>query len=364
MVTVKAHTTDGGDAYLRGMVGGRLGTRVPVRSWDRSGSSGTAVKVSVFGKGSEPALETAPAYLVKDCEVPHYAVLAYRQLENSWDEYELSARVLAPPTRGKAVDDGFATSSVASPVGNRASVPFRPVRYQWDFGDGTSAVTDSPVVSHNYGRRRQDRKQSELLVAVKVTAEDGNTVEAHQAMILHNPAFESYAQKGIVLLMHELNPRFPKLGADGAVTQKVRLWHTRDVPVTITNLQLRRQSRGNRSEVVEADPLQTLGTVVIPPGEGVTISARLNTTAAPDVTYVDYQLVGRTADGDRASGSFSIMRPAPPPTREAHEPISDPVLLAKVKVARGLLSRPVTDSDLRRLEQQGAFANLQPPTAP
>jgi hypothetical protein len=43
----------------------------------------------------------------------------------------------------------------------------------------------------------------------------------------------------------------------------------------------------------------------------------------------------------------------------------DPVLLAKVKLARELLNQPyVTDEDLWRLEREGRFANLKVEPAP
>jgi very-short-patch-repair endonuclease len=54
------------------------------------------------------------------------------------------------------------------------------------------------------------------------------------------------------------------------------------------------------------------------------------------------------------------MRPPPRPTKENSTPVTDPVLMAKVKKARELLGQPfVTDEDLWRLEREGRFDDLK-----
>ncbi|NTX58525.1 hypothetical protein HR086_45285, partial [Myxococcus sp. CA039A] len=46
--------------------------------------------------------------------------------------------------------------------------------------------------------------------------------------------------------------------------------------------------------------------------------------------------------------------------RENSTPVTDPLLLAKVKRARELLGQPfVTDEDLWRLEREGRFKDLK-----
>jgi hypothetical protein len=86
----------------------------------------------------------------------------------------------------------------------------------------------------------------------------------------------------------------------------------------------------------------------------------LDTSAEPDVVSLTYALEGTSADGHRARGTFSIMRPPPRPTKENSAQVTDPVLLAKIKRARELLNQPyVTDEDLWRLEREGRLADLK-----
>jgi adenine-specific DNA methylase len=59
------------------------------------------------------------------------------------------------------------------------------------------------------------------------------------------------------------------------------------------------------------------------------------------------------------------MKPPALPSKERHDPISDPVLLAKVKMAREILHRDyVTDEDIGRLERAGHFEHLFGETRP
>jgi hypothetical protein len=102
-----------------------------------------------------------------------------------------------------------------------------------------------------------------------------------------------------------------------------------------------------------------LGRTEIPPGRGLELELALDTRAEPDTVSRDYVLEGRSHDGHLVRGAFSVMKPPPLPTREKHGPIADPVLLAKVKMAREVLQREfVTDDDLEILEHAGRFRDL------
>jgi len=304
-----------------------------------------------------------PAFQVNDCQVDRYGVISAGLLPNSWDRFQLAVEVLTPPRRRifDAETKKFAESVEPVAASAVAASPFKGERYLWDFGDGQKESTLIPIVEHDYGRRKQERLESEFLVDVTIFSDKGETLRARHALVVHNPAFESLARKNVVLLMSDLTPRWPEVGVDGVVTQRVRIHHTAAGPVTLNRLRVREQTMmGSGSTVRDAGPLEVLGLQVIPAGEGVTISVRLDVTARPTLLYVTYDLSGSTADGEAARGSFSVMRPAPRVTRENHQPIDDPLLLAKVKIARHLLQRPVRDSDLDKLESQGAFRDLRP----
>ncbi len=109
----------------------------------------------------------------------------------------------------------------------------------------------------------------------------------------------------------------------------------------------------------DVDPRQILGTNVIPPGRGIEATAVLDTRAEPRTKRVTYELHGKAADGIRASGQFSVLRPADPPPREEREVVTDPRLNAELGAARAKLGRDqVSLDDLLRLRREGAFDNL------
>jgi hypothetical protein len=117
-------------------------------------------------------------------------------------------------------------------------------------------------------------------------------------------------------------------------------------------------SRRTSPDVVPA--ASVLGRAEIPAERGLAFHVRLDTRAEPDIVARDYALEGRTQDGHPVRGSFSIMKPPAPPTKDRHERITDPVLLAKVKMAREILHREfVTDEDIGALERAGKLDGLK-----
>jgi hypothetical protein len=349
LVTVKAHTTDGTDPYLHFTVGGQTGQRVPLRTWlPDDDADQPKVQVKVFGRGNVVTIADLPPFLVKSCRPARMVNVEARVRANTWGEYELEARLReVPPLDPEA----------------RPPPPFKPTSYEWSFGDGQQATTATPYATHSYEGRAQDRLYSHFLVQVTVRGEGGETVTGRTSLQLLNPAYEDFATKGVVSLMVQLTPRFPELGQDGVVRQRVRLFHHRDRPVFIhTAAVFRHRMNATQPPPPQAvDPFSLLGGTQIPPGFGVELEARLDTQKEPDVFSLEHYLEGKDSEGNPVRGAFSVMRPPPKPTKESHMPVVDPLLKKKILAARRILGRDtVTDEDLWRLEREGKFADLLP----
>lgn len=351
LVTIKAHTTDGTDPFLRYLVGGQTGQRVPLRTWlpDDEDADEPKVQVKVFGRGGASATADLPPFLVKSCRPARMVNIEARLRANTWGEYELEARLKEiPPLDPNA----------------KPPPPFVPASYLWSFGDGQEATTSTPYATHSYETRRQDRLFSHFLVQVTVRGEGGDPVTGRTSLQLMNPAYEDLATKGVVTLMVQLTPRFPELGPDGVVRQRVRLFHYRDRPVFIHSAVVFRHrinaTQPSPPQVV--DPFALLGGSQIPPGFGVEFEARLNAQGEPDLFSLEHSLEGKDSEGLPVRGAFSVMRPPPKPTKENSDPVRDALLKKKIMAARKILNRDtVTDEDLWRLEREGKFADLQPP---
>jgi hypothetical protein len=343
LISLRAHTPDGSDAFLHYSVGGRQGQRIPVRSWIADDGESPKLEVKVFGRDGKVTVADVPPFTVKPCKPARSAFITSRVRANTWSEFEFEVKLVE-----NAVPEG--------------GLPFQPRSYEWNFGDGETATTQTPYALHNFEGRKQDAMFSHLLVEVKVRGDTGEPVVGRTALQLVNPAFEDLATKGVVTLLVQLTPRFPELGSDGVVRQKVRLFHHQDRPVFIHNaVRFRHRMTPTDSKGQQVvDPSTLLGSSTVPPGKGLEFELKLDTRKEPDVFSVEYYVEGKDSEGRPARGAFSVMRPPSRPTKENSRPVEDPLLKAKILEARKLLNRPyVTDEDLWQLQREGKFAQLE-----
>ena len=351
LITVRAHTVNSTNEFLHYVVDGAMGASVPLRLLlGQDGRVEGKHFVSVFGRTNVAVTVPVPEYKVKECQPEHVVVVEPRVRANTWSDFDFLAKVVALPP---------------PPPGLRSEGPgrpFVPVSYSWTFGDGEAATTAGALVSHDYERRAQDSLYSYFTVRADVRDAGGRVLTGRATLPLINEAFEALASKGIVQLLIALDPRFPELGPDGRVVQNVRLWHTRPQPVTIDAIARTRYFEGAAGET-QPEPVDVaalLGATVVPAGkDGITISAVLDTITDPGVFSMTYRLTGHSEDGHAVMGSFSVMRPPPHPTADNSEPVTAPMLKAKIVAAREILGKgTVTDEDLWELERQGRFADL------
>ncbi|WP_437538884.1 hypothetical protein WME79_22615 [Sorangium sp. So ce726] len=348
LITVRSHTTNGTDEYLHSVIGTRTGSRVPLRIWPEMDGSYEMPTISVFGRNNAVTQIEVPRYKVNACKPERIVVITHRLLPSTPGEFELTAQI---------VDVGLKDNPDAR--------PFKPASYAWVFDDGGSEKTKAPFVTHSYERRPQTALVSEFLIRVEVQGEAGEKLTGRALLQIPNMMFQDLAERGIVTIAATPTPRFPRQDGDGVVRQTFRLWHHSDAPVRIDAVTAVRHHAGASS----ASPHEkaSLGLVEIPPGQGVDVEVRLDTVREPDVFTITYILEGETAEGHAARGTFSLMKPPPAPTKESSTPVTEPVLLAKIKRARALLAQEfVTDEDIWRLEREGKMADLDisPPRTP
>jgi len=347
LISVRAHSPDGNDTYLHTTIGTGTGMRVPVRVWLEPDGTHTPPVVTVFGKDNVATSVPVPRYKVKPCEPERLVEVFSRRLPNADEDYEFLARVIELPKRDAA-----------------PRPPFSPVKYVWTFDDRDTVTTTTPVVSHTMSGVGTQPWAMYLqhLVRVDVFDAKGKKLTGRSSLQVLNTSFENFDKKGVVTLLAKGTPRFPVLGEDGVVRQTFRLHHQWKGLVRlerVTALRARVPERGAPPLPEDADEV-SLSVDAIPEGQGVEVTVSLDTKAEPDVSIVTYVLEGNTLDGHPARGTFSVMRPPPTPTKENSTPITDPVLMAKVKKARELLGQPfVTDEDLWRLEREGRFKDLK-----
>jgi hypothetical protein len=350
LITVRAHTPNGTDAFLHYVIGSESGPQVPLRAFLGPDGKVEMPKIRVFGQKNAATEIDIPPYRVKDCRPARMVTVVPRLLPNTQDEYELQARILE-----------------TSPKDGPGAERFEPVSYTWKFGDGSEETTKVPRVIHSYEARSHERMVSNFLVAVEVKDSSGATLKGRRSLEIMSSVFANYAERGIVTVMAIPTPRFPEMDAEGVVRQSFRLRHFRDEPVRVERVRAVRHymATGESSPPESMEGEASLGLTTISPGPGVEVSVTLDTQEEREVFAVTYMIEGVTEDGMKARGSFSLMRPPPRPTREASTPVHDPLLQAKILRARELLHQEfVTDEDIWRLEREGKLADLKVGPAP
>ncbi len=358
LVTVKAHTTNGTDAFLHTVIDGHMGAAYPVTLWrDDNGTVLGAHSITVFGRNNVATTVPLPQYEVKDCRPTYIAAIAQRVRSNTWADFEFNARVVGIPRAPTEADRQRGAPPPPVPK------PFKALSYSWTFGDGESATTLTPITEHDYEGRTQDTLYSYFIIGVTIHGAKGETATGRITLPLINPAFEALSQKGIVSLMIALDPRFPELGSDGKVTQHVRIWHNQPGPVTIDRAILTKYYRqaAGQTTPTPVDVASVLGTTTIPPGkDGITTTVVLDPATEDEVFSKTWDLSGTSAEGYPVLGSFSVMIPPPHPGPDAGSTVFDPLLKQKIILAREILGKDVVDDeDLWRLEREGMFANLK-----
>jgi hypothetical protein len=358
LVTVKAHTTNGTDAFLHTLIDGQQGSSIPVRLWrDDDGNVLGQHTITVFGRGNVATTIPVPQYEVKNCRPTYIADVMQRVRSNTWSDFDFNARIVGIPRAPTPADRERGAPPPPVPK------PFKPVSFSWDFGDGQTATSLTPIIEHDFEGRPQTSLYSYFVVGVSIRGTKGETATGRTVLSLVNPAFEALATKGIVSLMISLDPRFPELGSDGKVTQNVRIWHIQPGPVTIDRATLTKYFKQAAGQTAPQDVPVTsvLGTAIIPPGkEGITVTVVLDPSSEEEVFAKTWNLSGTSAEGFPAMGSFSVMVPPPKPSADAGDTVFDPLLKQKIILARQMLGKDVVnDEDLWRLEREGAFANLK-----
>lgn len=345
LITVEAHSPDDDDRFLQIHVGLETGNRVPLRSWVPQDGTKMHDTIVVFGKDRSYTRIPVPAYKVKSCTPVYLMKIISGLSPNTVGEYDLEIRII----------------NSRAPEG-AAAHPFQAIQYSWDFGDGQTEQTNVPHVAHDYGHRSMNTLYSSFLVTVEAVDKTGEKLRARTSLSVINSTFENLAYRGLVTLLAEGVPHTPEINGDGIVSQGFQIWHGHATTVHLDRV-LERRYRKSASEIpspTEQSPGSLLGRSDIPPGPGIEVRLHYDTKPDPDIYMVQYELQGVTEDGLPVEGLIALMRPPDRPTRENSKLVNDPVLLAKIKLARQLLNQEfVTDGDLFRLEREGKFANLE-----
>ena len=347
VVTVHAHTADGrDDALLRYRIDGHWGKSVPLRAYPPGWGDPIEVTrtVTVYGRLGTSTTAPLPRYEVKPCRPKRALHLEQRAADLEGSAVTLVAHVASI---GQRSADG---------MGIDEPEPLAVARYRWAFGDGTTAESEGPEITHDFGDRPQERGHTSFLVACEAVSESGESVTGHVALELENQAFASQHERGVVRLAAR---RGAVVTSDDAVTERVRFSHDGGEPVTISRVlvtRLRLDRLGEQSAPEEARPEAVLGAAEIPPS-GIEAALTLDRRAEGPIAAKRYRIEGRTQGGRPVVGSFTLKLPDVSVAQLAL--LENPAFRAKVARAREILGRDdVRVEDVRRLEREGQLLGM------
>jgi hypothetical protein len=341
LVTVKAHTTDGTDAFLHVVVLGQgSGSSVPVRGvLDKHGVA-VFPEIRVFGKDGVVTEAKLPPFRVHSCPARRNLIVSFQKMPNTLAGYRLYGSVVEHERNES----------------ERSNRP-RLVSYEWDFGDGERLDDSAPYAEHHFSRIDPNKRYSSFVVKLSATDERGEKLIGSTTLELENDAFEALRVKNVVQLFYSMEPRYAVLGADGVVRQHFHVFHRYSQAIELTNLRL---SWLGEDKTENLPPQVLLGTDNIPPGPGIDFELAVSRSDHPKFYGLNVTLEGFSQDGHAASGLVSLMKPGENPSRAQHVAVTDPNITARILRARQLLKQEfVSDEDLSNLEQQGKFDDLQ-----
>lgn len=236
-------------------------------------------------------------------------------------------------------------------IANADEIAPQGAQYQWEFGDGVTANTDVPFISHSYEPALPPNQEYVSFVAeVTVQLPDGTALQTQETVTIWNE-YAANRERGLIQPPVTYQPELIQSGPlwQGEYT----LRNLEQEPITLTGRQLELQPCDPASDPVVL-PWETLS-LSLGPGEELTAPLELEAAAVPaDSCGVVLHLVGQAALDRRVGVDlyFQLIR-----NPMLKQPESDQATLAFLNdiAAQGLVPDPdyITDEDLYRLAQEG-----------
>lgn len=223
--------------------------------------------------------------------------------------------------------------------------------YEWEFGDGATAITDVPFVSHSYEDALQpDQEYMSFEAAVTVQLPDGTALWAAETVAVWN-AYAANRERGLI---QPPTTHQPELVLSGSLlTGEYTLRNLEDGPITLTGRQIEHQPCDPALDPV-ALPWEEIS-LTLGPGEELVDTLTLDAPAVPeDVCGIALHLAGQAELGQQVAVDlyFQVQR-----NELLAQPETDAPTLALLNdvAAQGLVPDPdyITDEDLYLLSHQG-----------
>jgi hypothetical protein len=190
-------------------------------------------------------------------------------------------------------------------------------RYEWDFGDGQTAVTSGPTAVHDYfPSLDSDASLAQLEVRCRIVHD---SVEVRRTLTLHSAYALCKKRRGIISLPIESEVFASKSAfafRDGGRFQAgATIFNLEKVPVTITHQALSEATSGPANPETPSRPIQLASPFVIPPRSAAIIGAFVPMVLAPDDRGIRFDAPGfvvsyggQSADGTqvRFSAHFEV----------------------------------------------------------
>ncbi|NMB65120.1 MAG: hypothetical protein GYA16_09675 [Spirochaetes bacterium] len=230
--------------------------------------------------------------------------------------------------------------------------------YDWDFGDGTYATTQTGYITHSYASRDQKGLQSSFIAQVKVTDANGISAIGRGSISFPNVHYLSNLMGNPVIPV--LYNKFPSID-NAYITVEINMKNIFDEPVAFNNavIECKPCNTALSPDYKNINPDQILESTFIAPKSSVKQLLKVPKSLLPKSTCnLNITLSGPYPD--KREVYAKIFLNIPPQSKDDIDTtrdkiITDDEMIQKLNKAAQILGkdRPITPQDIQKLEREG-----------
>ncbi|MGB4267827.1 MAG: PKD domain-containing protein [Spirochaetota bacterium] len=230
--------------------------------------------------------------------------------------------------------------------------------YDWDFGDGTYATTQTGYITHSYASRDQKGLQSSFIAQVKVTDANGISAIGRGSISFPNVHYLSNLMGNPVIPV--LYNKFPSID-NAYITVEINMKNIFDEPVAFNNavLESRPCNTALSPDYKNINPDQILESTYIAPKSSVKQLLKVpKSLLIKSTCNLNITLSGPYPDNREVYAKIFLN--IPPQSKDDIDTsrdkiITDDEMIQKLNKAAQILGkdRPITPQDIQKLEREG-----------
>jgi hypothetical protein len=244
-----------------------------------------------------------------------------------------------------------ARGGIVDPACDSKPDPSDTLRYEWDFGDGTTGGTNDGFVAHDFSERPQDAVQSSFVVRVTLTSRIFGELQGLTAVSVPNLAYQNKVTTGIITPEATTGP-VAKTPTGYAFPVRFRNHEASAIRLTSAKASLIPCEPSEAPSTYDLSAAEILDSTTLPPGNSETTANLRGNLAKPGYCATKIFFEGTARGNEPVQTSLGAL--LEPPKRVRLDP--DDPRVRTMREAMGLLGRDggtVSEEEILVLRQRG-----------